>query len=483
MPIVTEPPVQLSANPPNTSQGITERRKFINFEIGAAQYIVLTDDGLLAPFEYPIMVFKSTDNGLTFTLMDNAGTPANGTYSGNIFAVVNGPLIKIIYVDPDAGLGRRVTYVEFDTATDTYGAPDFGPATDPVFAHHIYWQAAQLPNGDFLFVDDLQAGGSAGGLMSVRRVAGVWGLVVVLRARVPGNVSQPFGLVMNGAIGCFAENADIGAATGLLYSTISALDVLSAPQVITDGSSGLISESGPMVIWNNRLVLSMVSFSRPFLWEGSPVAAPVWTSKFFGSDGANARESMFLPVDATNGEVWWTGAASPGLLTQLRYQPYDGSAAGSEVAFYDATVAPPPGTGDVAPADQYVAQPSVLALANGNRAIVLGIVYDEPDEDSSMFYMAGLFISCNNPPVGIVRTEYFHEIPAESGTPAFSYEIIAGTLPDGLILDVNTGEISGDPLVNGIFPFTIRATDSTDVTGAVACSITIQKRCLLVQNE
>jgi len=69
----------------------------------------------------------------------------------------------------------------------------------------------------------------------------------------------------------------------------------------------------------------------------------------------------------------------------------------------------------------------------------------------------------------------------DGGTPPYSFLVTVGVLPLGLILDPDTGIVSGNPLANGIFPFTIQVTDSEDNTSDIPCSITIRKRCLLVE--
>jgi hypothetical protein len=92
-----------------------------------------------------------------------------------------------------------------------------------------------------------------------------------------------------------------------------------------------------------------------------------------------------------------------------------------------------------------------------------------------------LAIECDNPPVGIVGTLYVHEFPASSGTPPYAFAVTTGVLPPGLTLDTVTGIVSGTPTVNGAFPFTIQVTDALDATAEVDCSITINKRCLLVE--
>ena len=92
-------------------------------------------------------------------------------------------------------------------------------------------------------------------------------------------------------------------------------------------------------------------------------------------------------------------------------------------------------------------------------------------------------ILCDAPPIGIIGTFYDHVFPVMGGVPPYSFEITAGSLPPGLILNTTTGEVSGTPTVRGVFPFTIQVTDSQDTpaVASVDCSITIQKRCLLVE--
>lgn len=106
---------------------------------------------------------------------------------------------------------------------------------------------------------------------------------------------------------------------------------------------------------------------------------------------------------------------------------------------------------------------------------------DNTAEVECSITISGMLIVCDNPPVGIVGTLYVHDFPVEGGTPPYGFEIIAGSVPPGLTLDPDSGEISGIPTINGIFPFTVRVTDSEDNTAEVECSITIRKRCLLVE--
>ncbi|MBI5386663.1 MAG: hypothetical protein HZA90_18485 [Verrucomicrobia bacterium] len=81
---------------------------------------------------------------------------------------------------------------------------------------------------------------------------------------------------------------------------------------------------------------------------------------------------------------------------------------------------------------------------------------------------------CRTPPViiqpaqlldGIVGRSYSQTLSAMGGTPPYSYRIVSGSLPSGLIADVLSGELWGTPNTAGTFVFTIRARDSQSVEG------------------
>jgi hypothetical protein len=55
---------------------------------------------------------------------------------------------------------------------------------------------------------------------------------------------------------------------------------------------------------------------------------------------------------------------------------------------------------------------------------------------------------------------------ASGGMPPYRYTITSGALPDGLVLESLSGDISGTPTVIGNFGFAITATDSSTGAGA-----------------
>jgi len=68
---------------------------------------------------------------------------------------------------------------------------------------------------------------------------------------------------------------------------------------------------------------------------------------------------------------------------------------------------------------------------------------------------------------------YQQMISASGGTGADTFSVTAGSFPNGLSLNSNTGDISGTPTVANTFSFTITATDTLGASGFQAYSVTI----------
>lgn len=76
------------------------------------------------------------------------------------------------------------------------------------------------------------------------------------------------------------------------------------------------------------------------------------------------------------------------------------------------------------------------------------------------------------PPSGTVGDGYAYAF-ALSGSPSPTVAVTDGGLPDGLVLDPNTGRITGTPTAAGVFPFTLTATNGIDPDAVLNTTITI----------
>lgn len=84
-----------------------------------------------------------------------------------------------------------------------------------------------------------------------------------------------------------------------------------------------------------------------------------------------------------------------------------------------------------------------------------------------------LLITTNNLPNGTQGVGYSATLGAAGGTPPYTWSLAAGTLPDGLNVDPNSGIISGTPTSAGNSQFTIQVADSQQNTAQANLQITI----------
>ncbi|MFN7973898.1 MAG: Ig domain-containing protein [Acidobacteriota bacterium] len=76
-------------------------------------------------------------------------------------------------------------------------------------------------------------------------------------------------------------------------------------------------------------------------------------------------------------------------------------------------------------------------------------------------------------PGGLIGVPYSQTVSASGGTAPYTFAITAGSLPPGLLLNANTGVISGVPTTPGTYNFTVTATDAGGCTGNRAYQIVI----------
>ncbi|WP_165798896.1 putative Ig domain-containing protein [Shimia abyssi] len=78
-------------------------------------------------------------------------------------------------------------------------------------------------------------------------------------------------------------------------------------------------------------------------------------------------------------------------------------------------------------------------------------------------------------PAGETFVEYSTRLSAKDGIAPYSYSVVGGELPSGLLLGASTGVILGLPEVAGTFNFTVQAVDSQGNTGTVTYGLIIEE--------
>ncbi|MDZ7724196.1 MAG: Ig domain-containing protein [candidate division KSB1 bacterium] len=75
---------------------------------------------------------------------------------------------------------------------------------------------------------------------------------------------------------------------------------------------------------------------------------------------------------------------------------------------------------------------------------------------------------------GNLNSDYSQVLSATGGTEPYTWSVTAGGLPDGLILDAASGEISGASVESGLFQFTIQVTDNSETQQSDTRTLSIQ---------
>jgi hypothetical protein len=64
-------------------------------------------------------------------------------------------------------------------------------------------------------------------------------------------------------------------------------------------------------------------------------------------------------------------------------------------------------------------------------------------------------------------------LPATGGSGTYTFSIVSGALPAGLVLNMATGKISGTPTAAGTYSFTAKAVDANGSSDTATCTIVV----------
>ncbi len=368
---VTAPPIVLDAAHP-ASDDIGGSHFYGPFVVGTSLYAVLMGDEIA----HHLNVYKSVNNGSTWTSMDQVNRPRT---SQSIDPILNGTVFTICYTSNTVGDPLKI--ITFDTATDTFGAPSVdGPLTNGNA------RLAQFTSGDLCI---LYGGFTLGIQQVVIFSAGAWGVPV----NIP-NAKNSIAAILIGAnnIAQLFYFDILAPAVNVFFRTFTNAGALGAEQNVF--SSAVLNPTpqagipiGRPVIWNGNFIVPYyggVAGNQAGVWIGTPYTAPVWAFTLvnpvapvqtFPPDPATDFSAFALIDGSNNLTLFWITTSDvfqtlqvPPYVNQVQYSTNAGTGFGAVQVFYNEPVDPPPGLIDGPFID--VVTLSATRFANGKFGVL-----------------------------------------------------------------------------------------------------------------
>jgi hypothetical protein len=389
-PIVTTPPIVFNAVAPARMDD-SGSIYCGPFQIGMAQYVVLISQPVNPPaYHRWLNVYKSTDNGTTWTSMDAANRPQT---NGNADAILNGTVFTICYGSNTVANPLKV--ITFNTATDTFGAPSVdGPLTNGVA------RLGQFASGDLC----IWFGGFTLGIQRVVIFSGgAWGVPV----DIPNNKNAVCSIVMgvNNIAQLFYYDLN---APGLnvFYRTFTNGGVLGAEDNVVSSTVPNVSLGlpfGKVIIQNGNFILPCYggpNNNQAGIWTGAPYTAPVWTFTIVNSVAQGPQPAgdtdAFAFLDSSNNLIlfWITLNSVPSIaINQISYSINSGTGFAPQVLFADETAYPQ--TVDPSAVGNVLHTLSAVRYADGGFGVVTAIDLTIPTPPPCAgFFLAGAPAPC-----------------------------------------------------------------------------------------
>jgi hypothetical protein len=117
--------------------------------------------------------------------------------------------------------------------------------------------------------------------------------------------------------------------------------------------------------------------------------------------------------------------------------------------------------------------PTTLGTSTFNINVVYGGIFYASQSFSLTIVGAALAVTTSSPlPSGATGTAYSQTLAATGDVPPYTWSVVSGALPPGLILS-SSGAISGTPTASGTYIFAVQVQDSTSLTASQPFSLTV----------
>jgi hypothetical protein len=275
----------------------------------------------------PIWVFKSTDAGLTWAILDAANSPqrtGNAQSAGVVFDGLHTLTIAYTAVTRTVNIGPVVLQT-FDLSTGLWGAM-FGAAGSPNV--RTVNQIFVRPDGSTVVITNRAfVGGNVVGITAKVFAGGVWTASVNLDSNLPGGVTSngasAVAMDPTGRLHVFAFGLDAGNAHFTLYQAFESNNTLGSFTNFAPGVfHGVIGAMANPIISGANLVYGVrnAAGTLPLVLVGTPLAGPVFAlSGNIDPAFAGVADPGVDPTLVTDGTlIYAVYQFNDGAVTQVR---------------------------------------------------------------------------------------------------------------------------------------------------------------------
>lgn len=382
-------PIQVATDPQYRLAGGTNNGGVnpFYFKVGTNLYQVLMASQLASPKAINIFKRAVSDIGGTWVEKDSANSPDAGSQKGDAQAFYNSGtgIIAVMYMMSD---GTGIKIAEFDTGTDTWGAPS-AELTYTTFGTTFVF--VQRSDATYVVI-----GTTTSAHAFYATYNGAWSATTVIIAsgvEIFGGIIDP-----NDVIHFLLNQSGFA----LHYRQLSAAYALgSATQI---AASIPFNEGGipTLVFWGSAsIAIGYIHNSEVHASIGTPLAAPAFTDHtVYTATSTPARSTVVVDLSgALNLFFILYDAGSSPIVDEMDYSTFDGvSTWTAPTLFYDET-AYPPANAPENPADEFLHTLQPIELDQGwTAATTMETVV------AAQNYCTGFFLEVTGPTLRLTKT-------------------------------------------------------------------------------
>lgn len=394
------------------------------------------------------------------SLSSNTGNPVNLTGTPTVSGLFN---FTLRATDTNGCFGERAYSVTMSCVTSVMPT-SLSPSSIPIASP--YSQQFTLQGGSGTVTWTISAGALPSGL--------TLDLNTGLLSGSP-NVSGTFNFTVQ------ANLVTAGCTSSRAYTlTVNCQTIVVNPATLPDGNMGIpynqqLSQTGAVgnAIWivSAGALPSNMSLSANGLLSGTPLMAGSYNFTARATDNNGCfGERAYTFVIGNCPAITVNPSTLPNGLLGANYNQTLTASGGTPGYTFTADAGLPGGLA-LSTAGVLSGMPTVVGLFNFNVTAT-----DQSGCSGTRNYSVRICSAITvNPatlPNGSIGASYSQTMTASGGTAPYTFSF-SGALPNGLILNPATGELSGNPTATGSFNFSVTATDANSCTGSRSYTVVI----------